>query len=118
MPSAQVINFGEDPYANAMGGFARNFLSEISEKALQQRNENIFQKIKEKYGKDAQPKDIFRDVLEHGGLDPDYKRNNATVADAASGMLSVHESCPVCTPPTKKFIFLNAFSISSILEGT
>lgn len=75
MPSAQVINFGEDPYANAMGGFARNFLSEISEKALQQRNENIFQKIKEKYGKDAQPKDIFRDVLEHGGLDPDYKRN-------------------------------------------
>ena len=26
------------------------------------------------------------------------KLNNATVAVAASGMLSVHESCPVCTP--------------------
>lgn len=75
MPSAQVVNFGEDPYANAMGGFARNFLGEINEKAGQRRNENIFQKIKEKYGPEAEPEDIFRDVLEHEGLDQEYKRN-------------------------------------------
>jgi hypothetical protein len=75
MPSAQVVNFGEDPYANAMGTFARNFLGEINEKAGQRRNENIFQKIKEKYGPDAQPEDIFKDVLEHEGLDQEYKRN-------------------------------------------
>lgn len=75
MPSAQVVNFGEDPYANAMGVFAKNFLGEINEKAGQRRNENIFQKIKEKYGPDAPPEDIFRDVLEHEGLDQEYKRN-------------------------------------------
>lgn len=75
MPSAQVINFGEDPYANAMGGFARNFLTEINEKAGLRRNENIFQKIKQNYGPDAEPEDIFRDVLEHEGLDQEYKRN-------------------------------------------
>lgn len=75
MPSAQVINFGEDPYANAMGTFAKNFLGEINEKAGQRRNENIFQKIKEKYGPDAKPENIFRDVLEHEGLDQEYKRN-------------------------------------------
>ena len=75
MPSAQVVNFGEDPYANAMGGFAKNFLGEINEKAGQRRNENIFQKIKEKYGPEAQPEDIFRDVLEHEGFDQEYKRN-------------------------------------------
>lgn len=75
MPSAQVVNFGEDPYANAMGGFAKNFLGEINEKAGQRRNENIFQKIKEKYGPEAQPEDIFRDVFEHEGFDQEYKRN-------------------------------------------
>jgi hypothetical protein len=75
MPSAQVVNFGEDPYANAMGGFAKNFLGEINEKAGQRRNENIFQKIKEKYGTDAKPEDIFRDVLEHEGFDQEFKRN-------------------------------------------
>lgn len=75
MPSAQVINFGEDPYANAMGTFARNFLTELNEKSGQRRNEGIFEKIKQKYGKDAKPEDIFRDVLEHEGLDQEYKRN-------------------------------------------
>lgn len=75
MPSAQVVNFGEDPYANAMGTFARNFLGEINEKAGQRRNENIFQTIKDKYGPEAKPEDIFKDVLEHEGLDQEYKRN-------------------------------------------
>ena len=31
-------------------------------------------------------------------LDVSEGNLNATVAVAASGMLSVHESCPVCTP--------------------
>jgi len=75
MPSAQVVNFGEDPYANAMGGFAQNFLGEINEKAAQRRNENIFSKIKQKYGENAKPEDIFKDVLEAEGLDQEYKRN-------------------------------------------
>jgi len=75
MPSAQVINFGEDPYANAMGGFAESFLGTLNEKTAQKRNENIFSKIKEKYGPDAEPETIFRDVLESEGLDQDYKRN-------------------------------------------
>lgn len=57
------------------GGFAKNFLGEINEKAGQRRNENIFSKIKEKYGPDAKPEDIFKDVLESEGLDQEYKRN-------------------------------------------
>lgn len=75
MPSAQVINFGEDPYANAMGTFAKNFLGEINEQAGKRRNEDIFSKIKEKYGPEASPSRIFKDVLEAEGLDQEYKRN-------------------------------------------
>jgi hypothetical protein len=58
-----------------MGNFAKNFLTEVNEKAGQRRNEDIFKKIKSKYGKDAKPEDIFKDVLESEGLDQEYKRN-------------------------------------------
>jgi hypothetical protein len=75
MPSAQVVDFGEDPYADAMGNFAKNFLGTLNEKTAQRRNESIFQKIREKYGPDAEPETIFRDVLEAQGLDREYKRN-------------------------------------------
>ncbi len=75
MPSAQVIDFGEDPYANAMGGFAKNFLGALNKRTAEKRNDELFGKIKEKYGPDAKAEDIFRDVLKSEGLDQEYKRN-------------------------------------------
>lgn len=75
MPSAQVIDFGADPYANAMGGFAKNFLSTVNEKNAQRRNEDLFRRISDNYGKDANPEDIFRDVLKAEGMDQEYKRD-------------------------------------------
>lgn len=75
MPSAQVIDFGEDPYSNAMGGFAKNFLGALNKRTAEKRNDEIFSKIKEKYGPDASAETIFRDVLESEGLDQEYKRN-------------------------------------------
>ena len=75
MPSAQIVNFGEDPYANAMGGFAKNFLTTLNEKTGQRRNEDIFKKISDNYGKDADIEDIYRDVLKAEGFDQEYKRN-------------------------------------------
>lgn len=75
MPSAQVIDFGADPYANAMGGFAKNFLTTINEKTGQRRNEDLFRRISDNYGPDANPEDIFKDVLKAEGMDQDYKRN-------------------------------------------
>lgn len=74
MPQAQVINFGEDPYANAMGSFARGFLGEINEKTGQRRNEELFSRIKSKYENDD-PEKLFKDVLEAEGFDQEYKRN-------------------------------------------
>jgi hypothetical protein len=75
MPSAQVIDFGADPYQNAMGGFAKNFLSTINEKSAQRRNEELFKRIADNYGEDSNPEDLFRDVLKSEGMDQEYKRN-------------------------------------------
>jgi hypothetical protein len=73
MPSAQVINFGEDPYANAMGGFAKSFLGELDKRSSKRRNDEVFEQIKSKYGKDAPIEDILRDIVTSEGLDQDYK---------------------------------------------
>ena len=75
MPQLQTVNFGEDPYANAMGTFARNALGTLNEKAGQRRNQDIFKKIQENYGPDAPPEKIFKDVLNAENLDEGYKRN-------------------------------------------
>jgi len=75
MPSAQVIDFGEDPYANAVGGFAKSFLGALNEKTAQRRNEQLFEKIKDKYGKDAKGEDILRDVVFAEGFDQSYKQD-------------------------------------------
>lgn len=75
MPQAQVINFGEDPYANAMGNFAKNFLGTINERSAQRRNDDLFRRISQNYGEDADPEMFLRDVIEAEGLDQEYKRD-------------------------------------------
>jgi hypothetical protein len=75
MPAAQVINFGEDPYANAMGGFAKSFLGTLNENQGQRRNDDIFKKVMSKYGPDAEPEMIYRDIANAEGLSQDYKRD-------------------------------------------
>ncbi len=75
MPSPSVINFGADPYANAMGGLARNFLQTINEKTGQKRNEDLFRNIAEKYGDKAHIEDVYKDVMKTEGFDQEYKRD-------------------------------------------
>lgn len=75
MPQAQVVNFGEDPYANAMGGFAKNFLTEINEREGQRRNDELFQNIIKNYGEDANPTDVLKDIISAEGFDQEYKKN-------------------------------------------
>src|SRR6187551_20908 len=75
MPSAQVIDFGADPYANAMGGFAKSFLGALEEKSAKRRNDELFDNIKSKYGKDAKTEDILWDVISAEGMDESYKTN-------------------------------------------
>lgn len=75
MPSAQVIDFGEDPNATSIGGFAKNFLTEVNDRATQRRNDELFRRIADKYGKDSNPEEMFTDILKSEGLDQEYKRN-------------------------------------------
>lgn len=75
MPGLQVVNFGSDPYANAMGEFARSFADTFATKHAQRRNDELFSKISSKYGKDANPDDVMRDLLQAEGFDQEYKRN-------------------------------------------
>ena len=75
MPSAQVVNFGADPYANAMGGFAKSLLGEIEKGSSKRRNDELFEKIKDNYGPNAKAEDILRDIVKATGFDQDYKTN-------------------------------------------
>lgn len=75
MPSAQVINFGEDPRANAIGGFAKNFLQTIEKKTEQRRNEDIFKKIADNYGPNAKTEDVLRDVIKAEGLGDEFRKD-------------------------------------------
>lgn len=75
MPALQTVNFGNDPYADAFGGFVKNFTSVLNEKSAQKRNEDLFKRIKEKYPSDVKPEQLFADVLSSNGMDQDYKRD-------------------------------------------
>lgn len=75
MPSAQVLDFGPDPYAENIGKIAQGFSQGFFQQEKQRKNEEIFRRIKSKYGPDASPDRIFRDILEAEGLDQDYKSN-------------------------------------------
>jgi len=75
MPQAQVIDFGSDPYADAIGGFAKNFTETLNKNAAQKRNEDLFKRISDSYGEDASPERIWRDILKTEGFDQDYKRD-------------------------------------------
>lgn len=75
MPSAQVINFGEDPTANSIGGFAKNFLKTIEDKTEQRRNDEIFKRISDNYGPGTKTEDFLRDVIKSEGLGNDYKKD-------------------------------------------
>lgn len=75
MPSAQVIDFGPDPRATAMSNFGDALFGRITQKAEQKRNEDIFRKIKDNYGKEASPEVLYREVLGSEGMDQNYKKD-------------------------------------------
>src|SRR5690606_25937144 len=75
MPSAQVIDFGSDPFADSIGKFAQGFSNAYYEKQNQEKNEKIFDRIKKKYGPNAKPDQMLRDIIEAEGFDESYKRD-------------------------------------------
>lgn len=77
MPALQTVNFGADPRANSMGTFAKNFLTTLTEKAEQNKNDDLFRKISDKYGPDGKPEDMLWDIIRSEGLSQEYKKNKA-----------------------------------------
>lgn len=75
MPSAQVLDFGPDPFAENIGKFAEGFSSSFFKNEERKKNEEVFDRIKKAYGKDANPERMFKDILEAEGLDEDYKKD-------------------------------------------
>src|SRR5690606_7276240 len=75
MPSAQVIDFGSDPFADSIGKFAQGFSNAYYEKQNQEKNEKIFDRIKKKYGPNAKPDQMLRDIIEAEGFDASYKKD-------------------------------------------
>ncbi len=97
MPSAQVLDFGPDPYAENIGKIAQGFSQGFFQQEKQRKNEEIFRRIKSKYGPDAKPDQIFKDVLEAEGFDPDYKSNLLSnvkdyIAASSKGSLTPYQS--------------------------
>src|SRR5690606_12163405 len=75
MPSLQVVDFGPDSFSDTMGKFAQGFSDSFFQQQSQKRNEELFSRIKEKYGKDASPDRIMKDIIEAEGFDPEYKKD-------------------------------------------
>lgn len=75
MPSLQVVDLGPDPRSEAVGGFARNFAENFKRLQAQKRNEQMFNKLREKYGDDIDPELLSRDLIGAEGFDPEYKQD-------------------------------------------
>jgi hypothetical protein len=75
MPSLQVVDFGPDSFSESMGKFAQGFSDSFFKQQTQKRNEDLFTRIKNKYGPDAKPEQIMRDIIEAEGFDQDYKKD-------------------------------------------
>lgn len=73
MPSAQILDFGPDPFAENIGNFARGFSGTYFKEKNRKKNDEVFSRIKSRYSPDAKPEDIFKDILEAEGIDEDYK---------------------------------------------
>lgn len=75
MPSAQIIDFGPEPFTESIGNFAKNFSDAFFADQNRRKNDEIFNRIKQRYGSDASPERMLKDIIEAEGLDQDYKKN-------------------------------------------
>lgn len=75
MPSVQVVDFGPDPRAQAMGSFTHNFLNKLYEGGEKRRDENIFEDIKNRQKEGGSIEDLYADVIGAKGLSQSYKEN-------------------------------------------
>ena len=75
MPSLQVIDAPPDPFNEAIGKFAKQFGETFAKNDRKQQNDQIFERIKSKYGPESKPEDLYRDVLNTPGFDQDYKND-------------------------------------------
>lgn len=79
MPALQTVNFGADPRANAMGTFANNFLTALTNKAEENKNDALFKEISDKYGPNADPISVLKDLAKSQGISQGYKENKASI---------------------------------------
>lgn len=75
MPQLQVVNTGASPINTVLGNISGNFIDSFNSRQQENKNDEIFSKIKSKYGPDADPDMIFKDVLQSSGMDQSYKKN-------------------------------------------
>lgn len=75
MPSLQVVNTGASPANTALGNISAGFIESFNKRQETARNDEIFSKIKSKYGPSASPDTIYKDILQSEGFDQSYKNN-------------------------------------------
>ena len=75
MPSAQVLDFGPDPFVESVSKFAQGFSDTFFKNENQKKNDAIFSRIKKAYGADATPERMLKDIIEAEGFDEEYKQN-------------------------------------------
>jgi hypothetical protein len=79
MPALQTVNFGADPRANAMGAFAKNFLGALTAKVEENKNDALFKQISDKYGPNADPLMVLKDLATSQGIGQGFKDNKTSI---------------------------------------
>lgn len=75
MPQLQVVNTGANPINTALGNISAGFIDQFNQRQQQAKNDEIFSRIKSKYGPNADPDVMFKDILQAEGFDDSYKQN-------------------------------------------
>lgn len=75
MPQLQVVNTGGSPLNTALGNISAGFIESFNKRAETARNDEIFSRIKSKYGPKLDADTIYKDILQSEGFDQSYKNN-------------------------------------------
>lgn len=84
MPQLQIADFGPNPSNQGIRNFGEAFGNRYTQNVRQSQQSDVIGNILSRYGKDADPMDIVRDVLSDPNLDAEYGNNAiAKIQDAA-----------------------------------
>lgn len=75
MPQLQVVNTGANPINTALGNISGAFIDQFNQRQQQNKNDEIFSRIKSKYGPNADPDMMFKDIIQAEGFDESYRQN-------------------------------------------